>query len=94
MSRTDYWGDVVPTVRVEEVWEYELAADPEQQNADGVPVRPHWIREDDKMSAMWKAVGDRATGRIRSYTRTTAESEPVVEQGLTLDELLALYRQG
>ncbi len=93
MSRTDYWGDVAPTVRVREVWEYELAADPEQQQADGVPVGPWWREEDDKMSAMWKAVNEGSTGRIRSYTVTTAESEPVVEQGLTRDELLALYRQ-
>lgn len=33
------------------------------------------------------------TGRIRSCTLTTAESEPIVEQGLTRDELRALYRQ-
>jgi hypothetical protein len=93
MSRTDYWGEPIPTIRVREMWQYEHVAPDAASVEEGEPNGPYWIDEDDKMSAMWKAVEGFATGRIRSYTVTTAESEPVVEQGLTRDELLALYRQ-
>jgi hypothetical protein len=92
MSRTDYWGEVIPTVRVREVWEYELAGSPEQQHADEAPVGPYWVEEDDENSAMWKAVSDGATGRVRSYTVTTSETEPVIQQSKTREELLAKRR--
>jgi hypothetical protein len=93
MSRTNYWGDLIPAVRVRETWEYEHVAPDAASIEEGEPNGPYWIEEDDKMSALWKALGEDATGRIRSYTVTTAESAPVVQKGLSRDELLALYRQ-